>query len=192
MSSFLDTLKSIDNTILLFINGMHSAPADSLMMWISNRFIWIPLYVFLAYVIVKKFGKNSWLVIIFGALAIAMSDQLASHLVKNLFMRYRPSHNLILGPQLHIVDNYLGGQYGFASSHASNTFALSVFIMLLMPEKRKLIIGLFAWAIVVCYSRMYLGVHYPSDIVGGAIIGFVSAWISYKLWQICSKRLALS
>ena len=191
MSSFIDTLKDIDNAILLFINGIHSPLIDNVMMGISNRFVWIPLYLFLGYLIVKKFGKNSWLPVLFAILAIAMSDQLTSHVVKNIVQRYRPSHNLILAPKLHLVGDYMGGLYGFASSHASNTFGLSVFIMLLMPEKRWLIISLFIWAVVVCYSRMYLGVHYPSDIIGGAIIGAFSAWLCYKLWQYTDKRLAL-
>jgi undecaprenyl-diphosphatase len=192
MSSFLDTLKSIDNSILLFINGMHSPFWDNVMMGISNRFIWIPLYLFLIYLMIKKYGKNSWLVIGFALLAIGLSDQVASHLIKNMVMRYRPSYNLILAPHLHIVGDYLGGQYGFVSSHASNTFGLTDFIMLLMPQNRKLIFGLFCWAALVCYSRMYLGVHYPSDIVGGAIVGAVCAWVSYKLWAYTSMRLSLN
>lgn len=168
---------------------MHSPFWDSVMMGISNRVIWIPLYIFLAYLIIRRFGKSSWLIILFAILAVAMSDQAASHLVKNMVMRYRPSHNLILGPQLHIVNDYRGGMYGFASSHASNTFALATFILLLMPEKKLLVSLLFVWAVVVCYSRMYLGVHYPSDIVGGAIIGIICAWVSYKLYGIASKRI---
>jgi len=192
MGSFTDTLKSIDNAVLLFINGMHSPFFDHFMMLVSNRLIWIPLYLLLAYLIVRKYGKSSWLLIVFGILAVAMSDQLASGLLKNLVMRYRPSHNLLLAPQLHIVKGYFGGQYGFASSHAANTFALATFIMLILPQSRKLIIALFCWALLVCYSRMYLGVHYPSDIMGGIIVGCLSAWICFKLWQLINKRLALS
>jgi len=191
MSSFTDTLKSIDNAVLLFINGMHTPFLDSFMMVVSNRLIWIPLYLFLVYLIIRKYGKSSWLLIVFGILAVALSDQLASNLIKNLVMRYRPSHNLWLAPHLHFVADYMGGQYGFASSHAANTFALATFIMLIMPKYRNLTIALFCWALLVCYSRMYLGVHYPSDILGGMIVGGFSAWICYKLWQLVSKRLAL-
>lgn len=158
-------------------------------MAISNRFIWIPLYIFLAYRIYKKHGKKSWLIVLFAIIAVALSDQLASHLVKNIFMRYRPSHNLILSSQLHFVDDYVGGLYGFASSHASNTFSLTIFFMLLMPKNYKLIAGLFCWAVIVCYSRMYLGVHYPSDIFGGALIGVMSACIAYRLYLITKKRI---
>jgi undecaprenyl-diphosphatase len=191
MSSFIDTLKSIDNAVLLFINGMHSPFFDGFMAVVSNRLIWIPLYILLAYLIIRKYGKSSWLVIIFGILAVALSDQLASNLLKNIVMRYRPSHNLTLAPQLHFVNGYMGGLYGFASSHAANTFALATFIMLIMPQQPKLAIALFCWALLVCYSRMYLGVHYPSDIAGGMIVGCLSAWICCKLWRLVSKRLAL-
>lgn len=159
------------------------------MMTISNRFIWMPLYLFVAFLVYKEFGKKSWIIILFAILAVALSDQLASHLVKNIFMRYRPSHNLILSSQLHFVDDYKGGLYGFASSHASNTFALTIYIMLLMPKKDKLIAGLFCWAAIVCYSRVYLGVHYPSDIIGGALIGALSAWIAFKLYNLAQKRM---
>jgi undecaprenyl-diphosphatase len=188
----IEYLKQVDNAILLFINNLHSPLWDRIMMGISNRFIWIPFYLLLAYIIIKKYGKNSWLIIVFGIITVALSDQLASHLIKNIFLRYRPSHNLLLVPHLHIVDNYVGGQYGFVSSHAANTFGLTVFIVLLMPQNRKLIISLFCWTALVCYSRMYLGVHYPSDILGGALVGIISAWICYKLWLLTSKRLSLN
>jgi undecaprenyl-diphosphatase len=192
VESFLNKLKSLDNSILLFINSRHSQFWDGFMMDISNRFIWIPLYLFLAFLIYREFGKKSWIIILFAIIAVALSDQLASHLVKNIFMRYRPSHNLILSPQLHFVDDYKGGLYGFASSHASNTFSLTVFIMLLMPKNYKLIAGLFCWVVIVCYSRMYLGVHYPSDIIGGALIGILSAWISFRLCNRVQKRMLVN
>jgi undecaprenyl-diphosphatase len=191
LSAFIDTLKSIDSSILLAINGWHSPFWDNFMMYTSNRLVWIPLYLGLVYVLYRKFGKSFWLIVLFAIAAVAMSDQLASHLVKNLVMRYRPSHNLILAPKLHFVDNYMGGLYGFASSHASNTFAIAVFLFLLFPKDKLLTIAMFFWACLVCYSRMYLGVHYPSDIVGGMIIGSLSAWLCYTLWHKLSARLQL-
>ncbi len=161
------------------------------MMTVSARFTWIPLYLLLLYIVFRQFGKHAWLVVIMCLVAVALSDQLTSHLVKNLVMRYRPSHNALLIPKLHIVQDYMGGQYGFASSHAANTFAVACFIALIMPQKRVLISVLFLWAILVCYSRVYLGVHYPSDILGGAIIGSICAYVCYKLWQIANKRLGI-
>jgi len=189
MHSLTDTLKSIDNAILLFINGMHTPFLDGAMTIVSNRLTWIPLYVLLLWLVLKKFGKNAWLVMILCLAAVALSDQLASHLVKNFVMRYRPSHNSLLAPHLHLVGDYMGGLYGFASSHASNTFAVACFITFIMPQNKQLVTGLFFWACLVCYSRVYLGVHYPSDILGGAIIGFLSAWICYKIWVPVYKRL---
>ncbi len=179
----IETLKSIDNAILLFINGLHSPFFDRFMMLMSNRFIWVPLYLALVFITYKKFGKKCFFVVLFAGLAVAMSDQLASHLVKNLVMRYRPSHNLILSPKLHIVDDYRGGLYGFASSHAANTFALAFFLSMVIPASRKLSIFLFCWASLVCYSRVYLGVHYPSDIAGGVVIGLFSASVMYMVYS---------
>lgn len=179
----IEALKNIDNAILLFINHHYSPFADELMIWVSNRFIWIPLYLVLVFLLYKEFGKGCWLVILCGIAAIALSDQLASGIVKNMVMRYRPSHNLVLSHQLHYVGDYTGGLYGFASSHASNTVALALYLTLLMPRKRTMIILLFCWAGLVCYSRMYLGVHYPSDIAGGAILGALSAWLMYKIYK---------
>jgi len=127
--------------------------------------------------------------VVFVIATIAISDQLASHLIKNLVMRYRPTHNLILSPHIHIVDNYRGGLYGFVSSHAANTTALTAFIIMLMPEKRILAWCLCFWVAVICYSRMYLGVHYPSDIAGGIIVGVFSAWVTNRLWRLVDKKL---
>lgn len=178
----LEALKNIDNAILLLINGHHSPFFDGFMMAMSNRFIWIPLYLILAYIVYRKFGNRGFLIIMLAGVAVGLSDQLASHLIKNMVMRYRPSHNLILATKLHFVNDYRGGLYGFVSSHAANTFALALFLSLMMPEKRKLILFLFCWVALVCYSRMYLGVHYPSDIAGGIIIGGFSAWLMYKIY----------
>ena len=189
MSGLIETLKSIDDAILLFINGMHSPFWDNVMMGVSGRFTWIPFYAFILYLIIKKYGVNSWLVIVLAVATIAISDQLASHLIKNLVMRYRPSHNLILAPKLHIVDNYRGGQYGFVSSHAANTLSFAIFTMLLFPEKRWLRTVLLCWVALICYSRMYLGVHYPSDIIGGAIVGCFAAFVTNRIWVYASKKL---
>ncbi len=188
----LDKLKNIDNALLLFINHHHTPFFDGFMMMMSNRFVWIPLYLGLALLAFRKYGWRSLLLIVCAGLAVAMSDQLASHLVKNLVKRYRPSHNLVLSQQLHYVNNYLGGLYGFASSHAANTVALALFLTLAMPRMPLLSVFLFCWVGLVCYSRMYLGVHYPSDIAGGAIIGAVSALVMSRVYNLIRANAAQS
>jgi undecaprenyl-diphosphatase len=188
LASFIDTLKSIDNDILLFINGKNSPFWDTVMMAVSGTYTWIPLYALMAFFIIKEFGKKSWLPILFVALTIVLSDQASVHFAKEIFMRYRPSHNLIIGAKLHIVNDYMGGQYGFVSSHATNTSAFAVFMMFLL-RKRFISILLPCWVILVCYSRVYLGVHYPADILGGLILGSIIGFICYQLNQVANKKL---
>lgn len=185
--SLIESLKSIDNAILLWINSRHTDLLDTIMWNASDRLTWIPLYVIMAYLIIRKYGKTSWLPIIFAILAVAMSDQCSNHLVKNVVLRYRPSHNLVLQSQLHYVKAYVGGLYGFASSHASNSMAFAFFIFMLFPKRYIAVLMIF-YVAIICYSRVYLGVHYPSDIAGGIVIGLLSGCISYTLYRFIDKR----
>ena len=185
--SFIDSLKSIDNCILLWINSRHSDSLDAIMWNASDKLTWLPLYAIMAYLIIRKYGKASWLPIIFVVLTIIMSDQLSSHLVKNMVMRYRPSHNLNLQNRLHYVNNYVGGQYGFASSHAANSAAF-IFFMSMLFRKKYIMLLLFFYMALVCYSRVYLGVHYPSDIIGGIMIGIICGVIIYNLYKYIDRK----
>jgi undecaprenyl-diphosphatase len=185
--SVIQSLKSIDTALLLWINSRHNDSLDAIMWNASDRFTWLPLYAIMAFFIIRRYGKASWLPIVFTVLAVVISDQCASHLLKNLVMRYRPSHNLFLQDKLHYVNNYLGGLYGFASSHAANSMAFAVF-MLLMFRKSYIAILLFFYVALVCYSRVYIGVHYPSDIAGGLVVGTISGLITYNAYTFIEKR----
>jgi len=172
---FIETLKNIDNALLLWINSRHSDTLDTLMWNASGRYTWIPLYLVFAYFIIETYGKRSWLPVVCVIVSVVLADQASNHLFKNIIMRYRPSHNHTLQGQLHYVNCYIGGLYGFASSHASNTVAFAVFMILLF-QKWLVTISLVCWVVLVCYSRIYLGVHYPSDIIGGVLIGTITGW----------------
>jgi len=185
--SLIESLKSVDNSILLWINSRHSDTMDIVMWNASDRFTWLPLYAIMAFLVIRKYGKASWLPVVFVLLAVVLSDQTSNHFVKNVVMRYRPSHNLILQSQLHFVKNYTGGQYGFASSHAANSMAFAVF-MVLMFRKWWVYSLLAFYVALVCYSRMYLGVHYPSDIAGGILIGLLCSTIAYNLYRFIDNR----
>jgi undecaprenyl-diphosphatase len=153
------------------------------MWWISDPLVSIPLYIIIAFLLFKNYPlKTALSLILIAGLCVALSDLSAKHLFKEVFLRYRPSHHLELNQQLHFVNDYRGGTYGFVSSHAANMFAIGTFVWLtLKPKIGKWSLFFIFWAILVCYSRVYLGVHYPSDVVVGAILGaLISMIIHYS------------
>jgi len=152
-------------------------------MWqISGTWIWLPLYLFVFFAIIKTFKKHSILIIIAIVLTVVATD-LISVLIKNSVHRLRPSHNPDFEGIIHIVNNYRGGKFGFVSSHAANCFGFAAFVSLLFSRK-WIVFSITLWATVVSYSRLYLGVHYPADLVAGALLGVVIAFI---LFWLCSR-----
>jgi undecaprenyl-diphosphatase len=159
------------------------------MLWASSKYVWIPLYLFFLYLVFKTVGKHIWLVLIAAALLITASDQISVHCFKFVFLRYRPCHNLMLQQLVH-VNGSCGGTYGFISSHASNSFALAMFLTLFFKDKiRHFGIFAFLWATFVSYSRVYNGVHYPADITVGALVGMLIALVIFKLYQLADSKL---
>ena len=168
----LETLKDLDTRILLLLNGLHSTPTDYLMLFFSNRPVWIPLYLFLIFLLYKQYGRKFWIPLTGAIVMILLVDQGTVHLFKNVFLRLRPCHEPALEGKLHLLDGVCSGQYGFISSHAANTFALAVYLFGFLRGQRKwLAISLLVWAGIVSYSRIYLGVHYPGDVICGTIFG---------------------
>lgn len=184
-----ETLESIDRQLLLLINGANTPFLDQFMWIISGKLTWIPLYAILLLILWKKSGKNWWIMIIGIALAIALADSISVHCFKDVIQRYRPTRNLEIGNLIHTVNGYRGGKYGFVSSHAANTFAISMYICLIL-RNRSIWIGMMIWAAIVCYSRMYLGVHYPADIACGGLLGLLCGLIAYKFYQWLPNYLA--
>lgn len=176
----IEYLKNIDKEIFVLINGMHNSFFDEVMYWVSHKFFWIPFYIFLLYVVFKNFKKQAWLIILSIALLIVLTDQFSVHLFKNVFLRYRPCHNIELQSVVHLLNNHCGGMYGFVSSHAANTFGLATFLIFLFADKKWTSLLLF-WAALVCYSRIYAGVHYPADVIVGGLLGAVLGFGVYYL-----------
>jgi undecaprenyl-diphosphatase len=184
----LTSIKKLDTEIFLFCNSKHNEFFDTVMSLASGKYLWIPLYIFFFYLVLKTVGKRIWLVVIAAALLIVASDQISVHLFKNVFLRYRPCHNLLIQQLVHVNGN-CGGTYGFISSHACNTFALAMFLTLFFKDKiRYFGVFVFLWAGFVSYSRVYNGVHYPADIAVGALVGMLIALVIFKLYQLADSK----
>ena len=186
----IEWLKEIEQNVLLAINGAHTPFLDELMWLVSDKFIWFPFYLLLfVFVYIKYSLKHALWFTLFGFAAVALADSTANFVFKHTIMRYRPSHHLTLGEQLryHEIkpgDFYKGGQYGFISGHATNSFVIAVmFILQLRPKMKYITPILLFWALIVSYSRMYLGVHYPTDIIGGAIWGSSIAFLFHWFYK---------
>lgn len=184
----ITSIKELDTEIFLFCNSKHNEFFDSIMLWASSRYTWLPLYLFFLFLVFKQVGKRVWLVAIAAALLITASDQISVHCFKLVFLRYRPCHNLLIQQLVH-VNGSCGGTFGFISSHASNSFALAMFLTLFFRNKIKYIgYFVFLWAAFVSYSRVYNGVHYPADITVGALVGILIALLIFKLYQLADSK----
>lgn len=183
----IDYLEHIDRSIVLLINGGNHPVLDEIMWVISGKLTWIPLYLLLIYLGFRKMPVRTFLIYFLCVVAsVAIADLISSQLIKELVARYRPSHHALLREQLHFYvqsngDIYKGGKYGFVSSHAANFFALAFSSgLILRPYYRHMLKILLIIAVIVSFSRIYLGVHYLSDIVGGALIGSLCGWVMYR------------
>ncbi|MBQ2188817.1 MAG: phosphatase PAP2 family protein [Bacteroidales bacterium] len=165
-------LNNWDHQLFLFLNGLHVGWLDPVMTFISSELGWIPFYAVLVFLVFYKYKWKGLGVLLGVAVAITFSDQIASHLFKPMVMRLRPCHDPLTKDLVYLPDGHCGGLYGFMSSHASNTFALASLIYMTM-KKHYSKIGwvMFPWAAVVSYSRIYMGAHFPGDVICGAALG---------------------
>ncbi|MBK9510362.1 MAG: phosphatase PAP2 family protein [Cytophagaceae bacterium] len=179
----IEFLINIDHNLFLWLNGFHNGYFDQIMLWVSHSRTWLPLYVFLIFLLFKKFGiKQGIIYILIIIVAVGCSDFITSGLMKPFFGRLRPCHNPEIMSQMHLVGN-CGGQYGFVSSHASNSFALFFIISQIGIYKKYLKPAMLLWAIIVSYSRIYLGVHFPIDVFVGASIGICISFLIFEFYK---------
>jgi undecaprenyl-diphosphatase len=152
-------------------------------MWfVSGKTEWLPLYLLLIGYLVCRYRKKSILIIVFAIASVVIADQLAVHAFKDVFERLRPGHNPTIQHLVHIVNDYRGGLYGFVSNHAANTFALATFLSFTI-RNRYFVYSIFIWALIVSYSRIYLGVHYPGDVLCGAMLGILIGWLMFLVYR---------
>ncbi|HEY5691068.1 MAG TPA: phosphatase PAP2 family protein [Cyclobacteriaceae bacterium] len=175
----MQRLLELDQELLLFFNGFHSEWMDHVMILATKTIFSLPLYLILLYLIIRNKKWDALFYLIGVAVTIAMADQITSTFMKPFFARLRPSQEPGLIDLLHTVNNYKGGLYGFASSHAANTFGVAMFLWLLFKGRYHWISVIFIWAAFISYTRIYLGVHYPGDILAGMIIGLICGWAGY-------------
>ena len=179
----MEYLNQLDTQLFMLINGSHNAFFDPIMYWLSDKLVWLPMYLLIIFLMIRRYKMQGVLMLLFIGIVIALCDQTASGLLKNTVQRLRPSHEPAIAGLIHLSKAGSGGLYGFASSHAANVFGLATFIYFVLDEKfRYLKYWLFAWATLVAYSRIYNGVHYPGDVLVGSLIGIAYGFLMAKAY----------
>ena len=180
-------LEELDQRLFLLINSHNSGFWDSVMFTISRAVVWIPLYLAIVIALGRQYRKKLLVILLFIIIAITLSDQISVFL-KNFFERPRPCHAVELDGTVHLVKGHCGGRFGFVSSHAANSFNIAL-LSLLLIRRRWFSVTMLIWAAVVGYSRIYLGVHYPGDVLCGSLLGVLIGWGIYNLYKLTDRKL---
>jgi len=179
-------LEELDQQLFYFINSRNSEFWDFVMYSISRVLVWVPLYIAIFIALGRKYGRKTFFILLFVVLTVALADQ-TSVFIKNSFQRLRPCHAEELQGMVHLVKGHCGGRFGFVSSHAANSFSIAL-LSLLLIKRRWFSISILIWAAVVGYSRIYLGVHYPGDVICGSLLGASIGWLIYRLYLITDNK----
>lgn len=180
----MEELIHFDKQLLLAVNGSDSLFLDYLVLILTNAKTWIPLYLGLFYVVVqthRKHWKEIFFILAAAGLCVLLAGTIDDMIVKPLVARWRPTHDPEIGALVDVVNGYRGGNYGFFSAHASNTFSIALFFSLLMRH-RPFVVFMVTWSLVNCWTRLYLGVHYPGDILVGLCWGAIVGYSVYRLY----------
>lgn len=176
----IEVLNSLDVSLFIWLNSFHNELMDSVMQVITNRLTWIPFYLVLLVYLYKNIEQQKLVTILTIIVSVGLADFVTSGLMKPFFMRLRPCHNPELLGLIHVAGR-CGGKYGFASSHAANSFALFSALLFTFGWQNKWVKFTLLWSLVVSYSRIYVGVHYPADIITGMAVGFLLAAMTSKI-----------
>ncbi|MDG1850319.1 MAG: phosphatase PAP2 family protein [Flavobacteriales bacterium] len=172
-----------DQDLFLLLNGLGTEAWDGFWVFVSSTQSAIPLFLLIVFLLIKKYRKHFWVGLIIISIAVGLADFTSVHCFKNVFMRLRPSHAPELADQIRLLVSK-GGLYGFVSSHAANFFALAAIASSVFSDRKHLPYIFYTWAVLVAYSRIYVGKHYPLDILGGAILG---VFIAKLIWAVAKK-----
>ncbi len=184
----LEKFEELDRQLFIFLNGIHNSFFDAIMPWITYKYTWFPLYLVLIIVLIIRYRWNGFYMVLVLLASVGAADLLTSGFMKPYFARLRPCYEPDLSGVVHFILG-CGGKYGFASAHASTTFALAMSIWLLLRKWSPLFGIAFLWSGLVAYSRIYLGVHYPSDIFVGALVGMLIAWCIFKIYCLVTTTI---
>lgn len=192
LTDLLSMLKAMDTMVFLTVNSHHNAYFDSVMWLVSGKLIWVPMYVSLFFVLLKNYSyKVVFAILLAIGVVILFTDSFTAQVIRPWVCRLRPSNlDNPMSTMVHIVDGYRGGAYGFPSNHASNTWGLAFFITFLF-RRYKLTFFFFLWALLVCYSRMYLGVHYFGDLLIGGLLALAGASTVFHVFRKVSGDIRL-
>ena len=187
----MEELIQFDKQLLLMLNGSDSAYLDGVVMTLTNAFTWVPLYLALLFVVIKNNvnWKNVLLIVGCAGLCVLLAGTVDDEIVKPLVARWRPTHDPQIGSLVDVVDGYRGGNYGFFSAHASNTFSIALFFSQLVRSRQLTVALVVFYSLVNCWTRLYLGVHYPGDITVGLLWGALVAVAVYRLYSLVQARL---
>jgi undecaprenyl-diphosphatase len=155
---------------------------------VSGKLIWLPLYLSIIALVIFRYRRKAYIIVPVLILTVVVSDQLSVHAFKEVFMRLRPCREPSLAGLVHTVNGKCPGLYGFVSSHASNSFSVAM-ISLLFVNRRWFTISMLTWAAIIGYSRIYLGVHYPGDVICGAILGLAVGYIIFRLFILLDNKI---
>lgn len=186
----LEYLNDIDTDALLAVNGLHDMFQDAFWWMVSAKWSSALLLLALVWILLHQNRRHALLMLVMLAFTVLVADQVSSGLIKHLVERLRPTHDPSLDNMVHVINGYRGGMYGFVSSHAANFFAVATLLSFVMRH-RLVTCSLFTWALLQCYSRVYLGVHYPGDIMGGIVVGVLVGWLLWCLMRWIQHRWRL-
>lgn len=181
---------SFDVELFQFINGgLSNGLFDAILPVFRNKLTWIPLYLLVAFLLWRNKGRQGLVILLFLIISVAFADIVSSHLLKPLFHRLRPCQNPALSDSIRLVLQHCSGAFSFPSSHASNHFALGLFLGLVFRKEKPIILYLgILWAAIISFAQVYVGVHYPSDVFGGMLVGLFVSILNYYVYRKVIKK----